>query len=149
MTADRITVGELVRQQLAQSERVLAPSTFIKYTYSWTAYISEFDNTLLSALTPADLRAWIGKLNLKARSIRQILIPLRSALDQAVNDDLIEGNPLDRVKLNKIITKEAKRVACVVDPFSAAESATSSYSRSPPACRRASTSRCVGARSTG
>ena len=32
MSADRITVGELVLQQMAQYERVLAPSTFKNYS---------------------------------------------------------------------------------------------------------------------
>lgn len=121
LTADRVTVGQLVRDQLDLAKRTLAPSTHVKYTSSYTGYIKKFDDTLLSALTPAELRAWISSLPLKARSIRQLLIPLRSALEQAVNDDLIESNPLDRVKLNKIITKEAKKVEYVVDPFSAAE----------------------------
>jgi len=121
VSANRITVGELVREQLKVMERILAPSTFLKYTSSYNRHIKVFDDTLLSELAPADLRTWIGAVDMKARSIRQMLIPLRSALDQAVNDDLIEGNPLDRVKLNKILSRESKKVEYEVDPFSAAE----------------------------
>lgn len=38
-----------------------------------------------------------------------------------MNDNLIAANPLDRVKLNRLLPKEAKRVDYEVDPFSAAE----------------------------
>lgn len=119
--ADQITIGEMLTEQLEQYKRTLAPSTYASYKASTKTHLRQFGGTLLSALTPADIRSWIGKQNLKARTIRQVLIPLRSALEQAVNDDLIEFNPLDRVKLNKILTKEARKVEYVVDPFSAAE----------------------------
>ncbi|WP_166454788.1 Arm DNA-binding domain-containing protein [Duganella aquatilis] len=115
------TVGELVREYLDQAKPVLAPSTHLRYTATYKTHISRFDNMLLTELTPPVLRAWIASINRKARTIRSILIPLRSALDYAVNDDLIEGNPLDRVKISRIIPKEAKRVEYVVDPFSTEE----------------------------
>jgi len=115
------TVGELVRQYLEQAKPVLAPSTHLRYTATYKTHISRFDDLLLTELTPPVLRAWIASINRKARTIQAILIPLRSALDYAVNDDLIEGNPLDRVKVSRIIPKEAKRVDYIVDPFSTEE----------------------------
>jgi integrase len=121
-SADQITVGELVREQLRLAEKTLAPSTLYHYQRSYEGQIKpQWETTRLSDLTPAALRAWIGGMTLKARTVRQLLIPLRSALEQAVNDDLIEANPLDRVRLGKILTKEAKKIEFIVDPFSAGE----------------------------
>lgn len=120
-TVGNLKVGELVREYLEQAKPVLAPSTHLRYTATYQTHISRFDDTLLTDLTPAILRAWIASLSTKARTIRSILIPLRSALDRAVNDDLIEGNPLDRVKISRILPKESRRVEYVVDPFSADE----------------------------
>ena len=120
-TVGNLKVGELVREYLEQAKPVLAPSTHLRYTATYQTHISRFDDTLLTDLTPAVLRAWIASLSTKARTIRSILIPLRSALDRAVNDDLIEGNPLDRVKISRILPKESRRVEYVVDPFSAEE----------------------------
>lgn len=121
-TAQTVTIGELVEDQLKLAKRTLAPNTFLVYTGSYNTYIKpKWGKTLLSDLRPAALREWIGDMKLKARSVRQVLIPLRGALEQAVNDDMIEYNPLDRVKLKKILTKEAKRVEFVTDPFSAEE----------------------------
>lgn len=121
-TANTTTVGALIAEQMDQAKRTLAPSTQVAYRGSCNGFIlPKWGDTLLSDLKPAALRAWIATLKLKARSVRQMLIPLRSALEQAVNDDLIEYNPLDRVKLNKILDKESKRVEFVPDPFSADE----------------------------
>lgn len=121
-TSDQITVGELIREQLIVSKRALSPNTAIAYQNSYDVHLKpKWDETLLRDLTPAALREWIGTLTCKARTIRQILIPLRGALEQAVNDDLIEGNPLDRVKLNKILDKESRKVEFIADPFSAEE----------------------------
>lgn len=119
--AGALKVGELVREYLDQAKPVLAPSTHLRYTATYKTHISRFDDMLLAELTPPVLRAWIASINRKARTIRAILIPLRSALDYAVNDDLIDGNPLDRVKLSRIIPKEARRVEYIIDPFSTEE----------------------------
>lgn len=119
---DRVTVGALVRDYLDASERALAANTMKAYRASLKSHIApQWDKTLLRDLTPAALRDWIGTMTSKARTIRQILIPLRGALEQAVNDDLISSNPLDRVKLNRILDKEARKVEFVADPFSAEE----------------------------
>lgn len=121
-TSDQVTVGELILEQLRDSKKALSPNTAIAYQSSYDAHLKkQWGATLLRDLTPAALREWIGTLKCKARTIRQILIPLRSALEQAVNDDLIESNPLDRVKLNKLLEKEARKVEFVTDPFSADE----------------------------
>jgi integrase len=121
-TAESITIGALVEDVMKMYSKTLAPSTIVAYRGSCNTHIlPKWKDTLLSDLRPAALRAWIATFDMKARSVRQLMIPLRSALEQAVNDDLIEYNPLDRVKLGKILGKEAKRVEFVPDPFSADE----------------------------
>lgn len=121
-TSSQITVGELVDSYLKESERALAANTYLHYRASFEKHVRpQWGDTALSELTPAALRAWIGTFTVKARTIRQMLIPLRSALEQAVNDDIIEANPLDRVKLNKLLDKEARTVKFVCDPFSMSE----------------------------
>lgn len=121
-TSSQVTVGELVAEYLKTCERSLAKNTFDHYMSSFECHIKpKWGDTLLRDLAPAGLRAWIADFNVKARTLRQILIPLRSALEQAVNDDLIEANPLDRVKLGKLLAIDAKTVEFVVDPFSIEE----------------------------
>ncbi|MDB5937459.1 MAG: Integrase [Massilia sp.] len=116
-----VTVGQLLDDQFAIYKRTLASSTYKVYRRSYARLKAKWGTTQLLDLTPAALRAWIGDFDTKARTIRQLLIPLRGALDLAVNDDLIEGSPMDRVKLRKILGRDAYKVDFVADPFSAAE----------------------------
>ena len=78
-------------------------------------------DTRVRDITPASIRTWIGTLSLSAASINQMLIPFRSVLDQAVNDDLIDSSPLDRVKLRKVLSRDAYEKTPTADPFSADE----------------------------
>lgn len=117
----KVTIGELLDDQLAVYKRTLAPSSLVVYGRNIENLRAKWGSTLLLDLTPAVLRAWIAESHIKARSLRQVLTPLRGALDIAVNDDLIDGNPLDRVKLRKILSRDAYKVDFVTDPFNAAE----------------------------
>jgi integrase len=118
----RITIGELLREQLRIAERTLSPSTYRGYKQVCDSHLlPQWDKTLLTELTPPALRAWIGELGCKMKTARNILTPLRNALEQAVNDDLIEHNPLDRVKLEKIMPREARKSDYEPDPFDMAE----------------------------
>lgn len=117
-----VTVGQLLDEQFSIYKRTLAASTYTVYRRNYTAHLlDQWGDTLLADLTPAALRAWIGAFDCKARTLRQILVPLRGALELAVNDDLIESSPLDRVKLRKILDRDAYKVEFVTDPFNAAE----------------------------
>lgn len=118
---NQVTVGDLLGDQLSIYERTLAASTLMSYRRNIKILLKRWDATLLRDLAPAALRSWLAELNLKAPSIRQLLIPLRSALDQAVNDDLIESSPIDRVKLRKVLSRDAYGARSVADPFSADE----------------------------
>lgn len=118
----QMTIGALIDAQLAIGGRSLEASTLAAYKSSHKAHLEpQWGNTPVKELTPKMLRDWILTLTSKARSIRQMLIPLRGALDQAVDDGMIEFNPLDKIKLAKLLEREAKSVEFVADPFSAAE----------------------------
>lgn len=118
----KVTVGDLLKQQFDIYERTLAPSTLKSYRIILESRLMpQWGNTLLSELSPAALRAWISGLGIKAASTRQVLIPLRGALELAINDDLIEINPLDRVLLRKTLDREAYKAEYEVDPFNAQE----------------------------
>ncbi len=118
----RITIGELLREQLKIADRALAPSTAKAYRDACNAHLfKQWDSTPLLELTPPMLRAWISEFDCKIKTIRNTLQPLSNALSQAVNDDLIEFNPLDRVKLDKITSREQRKSEFEPDPFDMAE----------------------------
>lgn len=112
------TLGELLREQLELAQKTLSPSTYRGYKQVYDSHLfAQWDSTLLTELNAPLLRAWISTLDCKIKTIRNILTPLRNALEQAVNDDLIAANPLDRVKLTKIVPREARKSDYEPDPF--------------------------------
>src|SRR5438874_1116167 len=63
--------------------------------------------------------AWTSR----AKRARNLLTPLRSVFEDAVNDDLVDVNPFDRIALNKLLKQTTKSSDYEVDPFTAAECA--------------------------
>lgn len=70
----------------------------------------------LPELTRADVRTWVSQLNLSKKRIDNLLVPLRGALDQAVEDEVIKGNPLSGFKVRRVGKPQD-----TIDPFSPAE----------------------------
>ena len=113
----RATVGELLTDYLNLCEKTLQPSTVRGYKEVSKAHLyPQFRNIRIRDLSPAILRTWISGLHLTAKRVRNILTPLRAILEQAVNDDLIPINPLDKVILNKLLDRETRHSTFVVDP---------------------------------
>jgi len=75
----------------------------------------------LRELTPAMLRRWLSRFTLKAKTVNNILIPLRAIIDQALGDGLIDNDPLTHIKLSKLLDKKTSQSQHQVDPFSAKE----------------------------
>jgi integrase len=121
------TVGDLLRASLTGYENAvkngqMSPSTLAGYKKLINGrLLPKFDTTLLKDLTPALLREWVASLGVTAKTARNIVSPLRSVLDDAMNDELIDHNPLDKIALKKLLTRTAKKSEYEVDPFDDAE----------------------------
>lgn len=115
-------IGDLLSEFLGHAERTLQRSTVIGYRKVCQAHLFKvFGKIPVRDLSPAFIRSWIAKLNLTTKAVRNILIPLRAVLNEAVNDDIILRNPLDRVILTKLLNKQTCRSSYVADPFSRQE----------------------------
>lgn len=123
----RETVGDLLRVSLKNYEQqvvnaTMSPSTFNGYRKIINGkLIPEFDKDLVRDVSPARLRTWIGGLGVTAKAARNIISPLRSMFDDAMNDGKIEFNPLDRVALKKLLSQTASKSEYEVDPFTVQE----------------------------
>lgn len=118
----KATIGDLLRDWLKTSEKNLSPSTMRGYKQVCRDHLfKQFDEVLITELKPPQLRAWISTLDSKVKTIRNILTPLRNIIEIAINDDIIQSNPLDRVKLTKILSRDALQSDFVVDPFNIKE----------------------------
>ena len=116
--ADQLAIYE------AQVEnKQMSPSTLDGYRKAIdSARVQAFaEGKALSDVTPAVLRDWIGDLGVTAKFARNLMTPLRSVFEDALNDELIEFNPFDRIALKKLLKQTAKASEYEVDPFTAAE----------------------------
>lgn len=114
----RVTIGDLLRDEVLRANKALKPSTAKAYEDACTAHLyKQWGKTPLLDLTPALLRTWLGTFTCKAKTLRNTLQPLSNVLNEAVNDDLIPFNPLERVKLDKILTREQRKSDFEPDPF--------------------------------
>lgn len=123
----RLLITKLLEQQLDAYEHQvangkLATSTLIGYRKGLTGErMNYWKGVTLAQATPSKLRDWIGGLGLTAKAARNLLTPLRSVFEDALNDELIASNPFDRIALGKLLKQSSKSSDYEVDPFNAAE----------------------------
>jgi integrase len=58
----------------------------------------------------------------KRKTVQLILTPLRNTLEQALVDELIETDPFDSIRLNKILARDQMQSSFRADPFDINES---------------------------
>jgi integrase len=110
-------IGDLLTEFLEQTRKTQQPITYTTYRKICRTYLMKtFGAIPVKQLSPAFIRQWVTALDLTAKTIRNILIPLRAVLAEAVNDDILEQNPLDRVVLPKLLNKKTKS-QYTADPF--------------------------------
>ncbi|MDE1492656.1 DUF3596 domain-containing protein [Xenorhabdus bovienii] len=98
--------------------RDLSPSTIGGYKKCKTA-LSDLHKIPVSELTPAILKNWIQKQTISLKTIRNQLSFLRSAIDEAVTDGLININPVNLVTASRYQTeRREKEKEYIVDPLS-------------------------------
>jgi integrase len=116
------TIEELLTAQLKIWEKTLQPSTVRGYRIAIDGHlIPKFGAMRVQDLSPALLREWITGLTCTAKRVRNILTPLKTVLEIAVNDDLIPFNPLAKVFVDRLLNKDTRESSFVVDPFDSVE----------------------------
>ena len=126
-TGQRILVRKLLIKQLEVYEhqvknQTLSPSTYDGYAKAINSERMKFwDGVAVREATPSKLRDWISSMGVTAKFARNLLTPLRSVFEDALNDELIDFNPFDRIALNKLLKQTSKASDYEVDPFTEAE----------------------------
>lgn len=120
-TGDVQTVAAYLDNWLMQESLHLKASTAKDYSNSVNIWIAAFGKLMLSELKRPLLRDWCRDYPASNKRITNLLSVLRIALKQAVDDELIQSNPLHdwtfRKKEN--CPDESERTA--IDPFTTAE----------------------------
>ena len=126
---DRILIGVLLQKQLALyqgqvNNNKMSPSTLEGYAKAINSQRMQFwANKSLAEATPSALREWIAEIGTTAKFTRNLLTPLRSVFEDALNDDRITSNPFDRIALTKLLKQTSTSSDYEVDPFSREERA--------------------------
>jgi integrase len=94
----------------------IEPETLEKYRLDARAVAGWFPGATLQSLTRAEVRNQIASLNLSRKRLLNLLTPLRGALAQAVDDEVIETNPLSGFKVRRVSAPVEK-----IDPFTREE----------------------------
>lgn len=127
--ARRILIDEQLQKQLVLYERQaangqLSPSTLEGYAKAINSErMRHWAGKTLDACTASALRDWISSIGTTAKFTRNLLTPLRSVFEDALNDELVTFNPFDRISLTKLLKQTSKSSEYEVDPFTADERA--------------------------
>ncbi|MFA9555475.1 Arm DNA-binding domain-containing protein [Enterobacter hormaechei] len=101
--------------------RNLSPSTIGGYKKCRSA-LSELHIFPACELTPAALKTWIQNQKTTLKTIRNQLSFLRSSLDEAVTDGVLQINPVSQVTASRYQSKKSDEESTyIVDPLSPAE----------------------------
>lgn len=100
----------------------LAASSYDGYTKAiHSDRMAFWRDKYLDEATPSALRDWVRSLDVTSKRARNLLTPLRSLFEDALNDELVEFNPFDRIALDKLLRETTKASDYEVDPFTAEE----------------------------
>ncbi|WKV52389.1 tyrosine-type recombinase/integrase [Dickeya fangzhongdai] len=127
ITRRRAVIDYLDEYLTICKNRNLSPSTLVGYK-KCCSVLSALHKLPVTSLTPAILKNWISQQKTTLKTTRNRLSFLRSALDEAVTDGLIEVNPVKLVSAARYQTSRPLNSGrhYEVDPFSPAE-ATAIY----------------------
>lgn len=98
-TGKNLTISNALLSFLESKKKTCAPSTYATYS-SVVHYhlIPTFGDLYLAELKSSDVREWINELEISTKRINNALIPLRGIFDDAYYDEIIDRNPMDRIK---------------------------------------------------
>lgn len=94
----------------------IEPETLAKYRHDAATVAGWFPHHSLQTLTRGEVRQKLSEQNLSRKRLLNLLTPLRGALQQALDDGVIEKDPLSGFRLRRIEAPTER-----IDPFSREE----------------------------
>lgn len=96
-------VSDYLDEYLHRCEsRGLSPSTMVGYRKCHKA-LADLHGITVSELTPAQVKNWLVRSSTTAKTARNRLSFLRSAIDEAVTDGLLPSNPVSLVTVSRYL----------------------------------------------
>lgn len=92
------TVAKALDDYIEAGRRTFEMSTWRNYRSAIEHHLKPtFGHIRLADMTSNEIKKWIGKLTISNKRINNVLIPLRTILNDAFADGLIERNPIIRI----------------------------------------------------
>lgn len=116
------TIREALKDYRDRTEKTLEKST-------WNMYRRDIENVLIprfgalkiTEFRASDLRTWVGEQTLSLKRIRNIILPLRAIFNEAVEDEVINLNPVAALKIAKLIPIDKRTSDYEPQPYTVAE----------------------------
>lgn len=93
-------------KQLMSSKRDIKSSTVERYASIFENHIAPLQNLTIDSFKKQDIKEWLSKMDLSAKSLRLNLNLLSQIFDEAIDSDVIDKNPCKGIKLPRIQTYE-------------------------------------------
>lgn len=100
----------------------LSPSTLRGYkSVILGNLIPYFGKYLVKDVTPAMIKDWLASFDTTSKTVRNNLSILRALFIEAINHELIEKNPMERIDSTKVAKKMGKKSDYMPNPFTEEE----------------------------
>lgn len=109
-------LSRVLSDYCAGLERQLEPETVAEYRNDSAHFVRGVGDIPVGQLTRATVRDFINQSALSKKRLDNILVPVRGALRQAVEDGILETNPLADFQIRRVQKVESK-----IDPFTPTE----------------------------
>lgn len=94
-----ILFGEVAQDWVKIISKEIKKSTLVDYRYSMNRYVlPRFGNIPIKDIGYLDIRKFVSELTCSPKRINNVLVPMRSVLKMAFLSEIIDKNPMDRVK---------------------------------------------------
>jgi len=94
-----ILFGEVAQDWVKIISKEIKKSTLEDYRYSMNRYVlPRFGNIPIKDIGYLDIKKFMSELTCSPKRINNVLVPMRSVLKMAFLSEIIEKNPMDRVK---------------------------------------------------
>lgn len=116
-TADSTPLLVALERYIDGRRGSLEPETIADYLKCAKAFAKDFPNDTLASLTKPRLREWLANKDRTRKRLLNLLTPLRGALAQAVDDGILQEDPLQGFKIGRRVEQPRE----VIDPLTPEE----------------------------
>ena len=115
------TIKTLLEAYRDRTKTTLEASTWNPYRRDIdNVWVPTFGHLKINELTPTDMRDWVGAQTVSLKRIRNLLLPLRAVINEALEDGIIKSSPIP-LKLAKLVPIDKRTSEYEPNPYTVDE----------------------------